>query len=152
MTYYLNGLKARSFPANSVRTECDRGSIRDRASSGGFLQLRAIMRSVLAASWWLHPWLASCALGPRIPAPDTRLPAAFEAPTEATADGGDLDHWWRAYDDPQLSSLVEQALRSAPDARSAAARLDEARAVRSSALTAFDPQGGMQGSTTLTNT
>src|SRR5579872_6952207 len=98
------------------------------------------MRRVLAAALVMTPLLASCALGPRVPAPDTRLPAAFEAPTDATAPAVDLDHWWRTYNDPQLEALVEQALKTAPDARSAAARLEEARAVRAGALTGFDPQ------------
>src|SRR5215469_4708695 len=84
--------------------------------------------------------LAACALGPRIPAPDRRVPAAFEAPADVTAAGVDLDRWWTTYDDPQLQALVEEALKNAPDARSALARLAEARAVQSSALTAFDPQ------------
>jgi len=110
------------------------------------------MSRVLASLLMLSPLLASCALGPRVPAPDTRTPAAFEAPTAATAAGVDLDRWWTAYHDPQLETLVEQALSSAPDARSAAARLDEARAVRSSALTAFDPQGALQGSSAVTDT
>jgi NodT family efflux transporter outer membrane factor (OMF) lipoprotein len=110
------------------------------------------MSRVFAAFLLPLPLLASCALGPRVPAPDTRLPAAFEAPSADGAASVDLDRWWRAYNDPQLESLVEAALKSAPDARSAAARLDEARAVRSSALTAFDPQGALQGSSTLTNT
>ncbi len=106
----------------------------------------------LATLLLLSPLLASCALGPRVPAPDTRLPAAFEAPAAATAADVDLDHWWTAYHDPQLESLVEQALATAPDARSAVARLDEARAVRSSALSAFDPQGALQGSSSVTHT
>ncbi|HEX4179902.1 MAG TPA: TolC family protein [Caulobacteraceae bacterium] len=110
------------------------------------------MRRIFTAFLLFSPLLASCTLGPRVPAPDTRLPAAFEAPTAETASGVDLDRWWTAYDDPQLAALVEEALKSAPDARSAAARLDEARAVRSSALTAFDPQGALQGSSTLTHT
>jgi outer membrane protein, multidrug efflux system len=110
------------------------------------------MRRALAASLVLSPLLASCALGPHVPAPDTRLPAAFEAPVEATAPGVDLDRWWLVYNDPQLEALVEEALKTAPDARIAAARLEEARAVRSAALTQFDPQGALQGSTTLTDT
>src|SRR5580698_3095762 len=110
------------------------------------------MRRIVLPLLVLTPLLASCALGPRIPAPDTRLPAAFEAPRDATAPGVDLDRWWLAYDDAQLSSLVEEALKSAPDARSAAARLDEARAVRAAALTQYDPQGAVQGSSTLTHT
>ena len=110
------------------------------------------MSRVFASLPVLLPLLASCALGPRIPAPDTRTPAAFEAPTSATAQGVDLDRWWSVYQDPQLEALVDQALQSAPDARSAKARLDEARAVRSSALSAFDPQGALQGSSSVTDT
>jgi NodT family efflux transporter outer membrane factor (OMF) lipoprotein len=110
------------------------------------------MSRVLATVLMLSPLLASCALGPRTPAPDTRLPAAFEAPTAVTAQGVELDRWWSVYHDPQLESLVDQALKTAPDARSAGARLAEALAVRSSALSAFDPQGALQGSSTLTDT
>lgn len=88
--------------------------------------------------------LASCALGPKTPAPDTRLPAAFDAPVGAAAGGAWMDRWWSQYNDPQLEALVDQALATAPDARSARARLDEALAVRSSALAAYDPQGAVQ--------
>jgi outer membrane protein, multidrug efflux system len=110
------------------------------------------MSRVFAALLLLSPLLASCALGPRIRAPDAHLPAAFEAPEAVTAPGVDLDRWWSAYHDPQLETLVDQALTTAPDARSAVARLAEARAVRSSALSAFDPQGALQGSSSLTDT
>jgi multidrug efflux system outer membrane protein len=100
----------------------------------------------------LLPLLASCALGPKTPAPDTRLPAAFDAPAGDPARAADLDRWWSAYHDPELESLVERALVEAPDARSAAARLTEARAVRSSALAAYNPQGSIQASDTGTDT
>jgi multidrug efflux system outer membrane protein len=96
--------------------------------------------------------LSACALGPRIPAPDTHLPAAYEAPATVTAPGVDLDRWWSAYHDPQLEHLIDLALASAPDARTAQAKLAEALAVRSSALAAFAPQGAIQGSSTLTDT
>lgn len=76
---------------------------------------------------------------------DTRLPAAFEAPVSAPADAVALDTWWTAFNDPQLTALVEQALAASPDARTAAARLNEARATRSGALTNFFPQGNIRG-------
>ena len=80
-------------------------------------------------------------------AADTRLPAAYEAPTPATpADPAVLDAWWTAFGDPQLNTLVDQALAASPDARTAAARLREARATRAGALTAFLPQGAAVGS------
>jgi multidrug efflux system outer membrane protein len=98
------------------------------------------------------PWLASCALGPAVRTPDMRLPAAYEAPTEATRASADLDRWWTLYDDPQLETLVTQALADAPDALSAQARLQEALAVRSGALAAFGPQGGLNANGAYTDT
>jgi len=71
--------------------------------------------------------MAGCVNTPR-PTPNTQLPAAYEAPA-GTAQA-DLDHWWTSFNDPQLTGLIETALERAPDARTAAARLDEARAVR----------------------
>jgi NodT family efflux transporter outer membrane factor (OMF) lipoprotein len=39
------------------------------------------------------------------------------------------DQWWRAYGDPQLDALIEEALRDAPDVRLAQARLSGAAAL-----------------------
>src|SRR5690242_11990074 len=86
--------------------------------------------------------LAACAAKR---SPDVRLPAGFEAP-QAAADAVALDRWWTAFDDPQLTKLIDQALAANPDACSAAARLREARAARSSALLEFLPQGDLVGS------
>ena len=100
----------------------------------------------------LLPSLAGCALGPRVPTPDTHTPAAFEAPSDVTQGGVPLDRWWSVYNDPQLQSLVDEALQNAPDARTARARLDEAIAVRSEAEDAYNPQGALQGSATESTT
>ncbi len=98
------------------------------------------------------PCLAACALGPSVRAPDTRLPAAYEAPSDVTRAGVDLDRWWTAYNDPQLEALITQALADAPDALSAQARLEEALAVRAGALAGYGPQGSIQSSGTYTDT
>ena len=95
--------------------------------------------------------LSGCALGPAIVTPNDRLPAAFEA-ASGEAQGIDLGRWWRAYDDPELSGLVETALAQAPDARIAEARLREALAVRQGALAGFGPQGGITASAVRTDT
>jgi NodT family efflux transporter outer membrane factor (OMF) lipoprotein len=110
------------------------------------------MRRCSLTTFALLPLLASCALGPKVVKPDTRLPAAFDAPVGAPEQDGSLERWWTRYGDPQLEALVDQALTSAPDARSALARLREAMAVRSSALAAFSPQGSIQASSTGTST
>lgn len=92
--------------------------------------------------------LAACASTREV---DTRLPAAFEAPQAASASAPSLDRWWTAFGDPELTALIEQALVQAPDARTAAARLQEARAARSSTLTAFLPQGNLIGRASRTD-
>ena len=82
---------------------------------------------------------------------DTRLPAAFEAPVAPPAGAVALDTWWTGFNDPQLTALIEQALAASPDARTAAARLQEARATRQGALTNFLPQGNIRGSASKTD-
>ena len=73
--------------------------------------------------------LSGCVNTPR-PTPDIRLPAAYEAPAGTVLPQASLDRWWITFNDPLLTSLIETALEKAPNARSAAAVLDEARAVR----------------------
>ncbi|WP_296596563.1 efflux transporter outer membrane subunit [Phenylobacterium sp.] len=72
---------------------------------------------------------------------DVALPAAFEAPASAPAGALALDTWWTAYDDPELTALIEQALLRNPDIRTARARLDEVKAQRTSAILQYLPQG-----------
>lgn len=82
---------------------------------------------------------------------DTRLPATYEAPAATgAAEAADLSAWWTAFGDPELTALIDHALAASPDARSAAAKLREARATRAGALTAFLPQGNARGSGTRT--
>lgn len=54
-----------------------------------------------------------------------------------------LDRWWLLFADEQLTGLIGEAFARAPDARTALAVLDEARATRTQALTRFTPQGGV---------
>lgn len=89
--------------------------------------------------------LASCAPSGKVAGPSVHVPEAFEAsvpgsePAPLRSDG----RWWDEFHDDQLSALIEEALKRAPDARTALARLNEAYAVRSFALTAYNPQGSL---------
>ena len=93
--------------------------------------------------------LATGCAGGSLRQAEIALPTTYEAqPPVAPHDAAALDRWWRLFDDPQLTAMIERALASAPDARAALAVLDEARANRRQALSRYDPQGGFSGSAT----
>ena len=102
--------------------------------------------------------LACLALGACVHArpADTAIPAAFEvaagAADRAPAGVIDLDRWWLSFNDPELTGLIDQALVRNPDARSAAARLAEARANRVESLVHYLPQGDASGGSKRTDT
>jgi NodT family efflux transporter outer membrane factor (OMF) lipoprotein len=75
--------------------------------------------------------LGGCAQIPDLgPSPDLKqvdtLGSAQSFSAPALAWPG--DQWWRAYKDPQLDALIDEALRDAPDLRLAQARLNGAAA------------------------
>jgi NodT family efflux transporter outer membrane factor (OMF) lipoprotein len=109
-----------------------------------------LRRAVLPCLVWTA--LAGCAVGPDFRAPQVPPPAQFAgapapAPACATADPPvNPALWWRALDDPELSSLVDRALLANPDLEIALTRLQEARtfeiAVTGSALPEIDASSG----------
>lgn len=95
--------------------------------------------------------LSACVSPPR--QVDARLPAAYEAPAGTALPAQTLDQWWTTFDDPILDDLVATALAQAPDARLAAARLEEARAVRQGQIRElYIPQTPLTGSAKRTDT
>ena len=96
-----------------------------------------------AAGLALAALLSACA--PEHRAPDVRLPARYEAPANSpTLSEATLDHWWLLFNDPALTALEDEAFRYGPDARTAAARILEARAVKNSLIAQTLPQGHIQ--------
>lgn len=71
-----------------------------------------------------------CAVGPNYQKPKTGAPAQWSAPMA----GGETNLepsialWWKSFNDPQLDSLVERAVKANHDLRIAGARVREARA------------------------
>lgn len=84
--------------------------------------------------------LSACVSAPPVRVASATLPPAYSA-TNATLPAAQLDKWWLAYSDPQLTQLIEQALGSGFNVREAFARLQEARALRAGALNSFRVQG-----------
>ncbi len=87
---------------------------------------------------------AGCAPSLHLREPRPATPARFEARGGVALDQAALDRWWLLFSDSQLTGLVEQALANGADARLALARLEEARAIRSAALSRFRVQGDLQ--------
>ncbi len=86
--------------------------------------------------------LAGCMVGPNYhpqqpPTPDHFGEAASD---RANVAAGNLDGWWRAYQDPELNRLVDMALADGLDVKVAAARIAEARAQERQARGTLFPQ------------
>lgn len=77
--------------------------------------------------------LSACAVGPDYHAPQT-APASLAASAAAGYDRTRFENaWWRQFDDPTLSRLVQQALDGNRELRVAFARFKAARALRDDA-------------------
>ena len=75
---------------------------------------------------------------PDLPKQDT--PQNWQARQVAAAGlAPDLDHWWRAFDDPVLNALIERALTDNLNIQIASERLQAARAARHAKRSAFWP-------------
>jgi multidrug efflux system outer membrane protein len=73
--------------------------------------------------------LAGCAVGPNFKRPDVDTPATFRA-QDAAGDRSLADlAWWDIYKDPRLDDLIRAAFTNGFDAKIAAARVEESRAV-----------------------
>jgi NodT family efflux transporter outer membrane factor (OMF) lipoprotein len=78
--------------------------------------------------------------------PVVKMPASYDgAGAGASLTPAQLDRWWLLFNDPQLNALEDEAFARSPDARTAAARVLEARATRSSAIEQTLPTGDIQG-------
>jgi NodT family efflux transporter outer membrane factor (OMF) lipoprotein len=84
--------------------------------------------------------LAGCTVGPNFqsPAASTQMPADWIGPTSqpttqqsvASSEPTDIAVWWNAFDDAQLTSLIDRAIASNLDLKLATSRIREARAAR----------------------
>ncbi|MNF71900.1 Toluene efflux pump outer membrane protein TtgI precursor [compost metagenome] len=93
------------------------------------------MKALIPALLALAPafMLSACAVGPDYQAPQT-APASLAASASAGYDRTRFETaWWRQFDDPTLSRLVQQALEGNRELRVAFARFKAARALRDDA-------------------
>ncbi len=99
--------------------------------------------------------LGACTVGPNYQRPTTTPPPAWQIlnPTAdaplagadsipVTDDAQALAAWWTWFDDPLLTTLVEEAFAQNPDTRAAIARITAARAERRAARAGRGPTLG----------
>ncbi|MFC3442506.1 efflux transporter outer membrane subunit [Sphingobium rhizovicinum] len=97
--------------------------------------------------------LSACAaipdLGPKpvVRAPDSVAAQQSLAASQAAWPG---DGWWAAYGDPQLTALIEEGLRNAPDMAVASARFRQAQAMAQQAGAATLPSANLDASAAAT--
>jgi NodT family efflux transporter outer membrane factor (OMF) lipoprotein len=91
--------------------------------------------------------LAGCTVGPHYSAPSVALPEHFSAQTarQVGAAEADLAAWWKAFNDPMLSQLVNLALQQNLDLAQASARIEQARAGLGAADAALLPSASVNG-------
>ncbi|MFZ0035131.1 MAG: efflux transporter outer membrane subunit [Sedimentisphaerales bacterium] len=71
----------------------------------------------------------SCTVGPDYHPPQVSVPSAWTG-TAGQTTAADLVHWWMAFNDPNLTSLIGRAVESNLDLKQAESRLRQARAAR----------------------
>lgn len=85
----------------------------------------------LALTWSCVLVAACTTVGPDYEgAPPVGIGGGWTLPQADIADAADLARWWSALGDPALDRLIDTALAQNLDLRQAAARIDEARALR----------------------
>ena len=95
--------------------------------------------------------LAGCAFQ-QARAPVVTPPAAYEQRGQVQLQAIELDRWWLYFHNEQLNGLIDDALAHSPDALTAAQRLIEAQATRSSNVLQTLPRGAIAGNTSRRET
>jgi multidrug efflux system outer membrane protein len=98
--------------------------------------------------------VSGCMVGPNYHPPQPTVPTAWvgvaktptDQPSVATAQPAELTQWWRQFDDPTLTALVEEAVKTNLDLQLAVARLRQSRATRGVALGGLWPAVTASGS------
>jgi NodT family efflux transporter outer membrane factor (OMF) lipoprotein len=94
------------------------------------------MRFASTAIFLAGAGLSACTVGPDFSSSTPALPANWASRSQAQAkhdsvvvtDSIDSASWWKSFNDPELTALVERAREANPSLRQAALRIEEARA------------------------
>jgi outer membrane protein, multidrug efflux system len=90
--------------------------------------------------------MAGCMVGPNFTPPEAAVPPGWAGSLPPAAASNGLGSWWTAFNDPKLTSLVEEALRSNLDLKAAVLRIRQARANCGVAASGLGPTVDASGS------
>jgi NodT family efflux transporter outer membrane factor (OMF) lipoprotein len=116
--------------------------------------------TVLVVSLAALAVIGGCMVGPDYQPPKIQAPPAWSGVTNRSTNAGtrltesavDLARWWTRFQDPRLTELVEEALRTNLDVKIAEARLQQARATRGRDVGGLWPSLTASGSVTHSGT
>lgn len=83
--------------------------------------------------------LTACVVGPDYVPPTASIPEQWHTQLDNQTAKIDLATWWTTFNDPQLSQLIQQAIRNNLDLKKAFARIKEARAQHDIAEASYFP-------------
>ena len=120
-----------------------------RAQGPNAVRRRPVLRTFGILQSAICILAAGCTVGPNFKPPkaEAPTPAGWDgtsviAPAQtshATTEAITISEWWNVFNDPQLTALVQQALKVNLDVRVAEAQLRQARAARGVAVAGFWP-------------
>ena len=95
---------------------------------------------------------AGCLVGPDYKPQDANAPAGWVGTKNTTSPDAMLLKWWTEFNDANLTSLIERAMKSNLDLKQAEERIRQARASRGVAAAGFWPTADVTGSSTRNHT
>src|SRR5574341_2597426 len=110
------------------------------------------MKAMKTARVFLWPLLVAtvvgCTVGKDYRRPQVKVPATWSEAEQKVATTGPVEmaQWWATFNDPVLSSLIDRAVRSNHDLRTAEWRIREARASRGVTAAGAWPQADVSSS------
>jgi NodT family efflux transporter outer membrane factor (OMF) lipoprotein len=112
-------------------------------------QLPVSSKMCLCIFWACVMMTAGCTVGPDYKPQEPNMPAAYTgriSTAETPAEYTNLVQWWTVFNDPNMTSLVDRAVKSNLDLLQAEARIRQARAARGVAAAGFWPTADTTGS------